>query len=399
MTRYRFAVLGGAWFVYFGFGWTTAALAPLIAPITRELDLSLAAMGSVLGAWQLAYIVASVPAGVAIDRLGVRFALIAAVLLIAASGALRSLAVGHLSLFLAVGLFGIGGPLVSIGGPKLVRTWFPESERAMALGVYMTGPWLGGIGAWSLTNSVFMPLAANDWRTTLMWYALGVLTTGIVWGLISAHREAHAMESKPRTRTGASQWQVLRTLVSSSAVRALLLLGIGIFWFDHALNNWLPEILRLEGMTPREAGLRAALAPAVGLVSALLLPRYATAKRRIPILLALFACAGAATLLLQTGGIWLMAGIVIYGIALGAMLPITMVMLIETRGVGAENAGAAGGLFFAAAEIGGVLGPVTVGVIAHVSGGFSFALIMLTGVTVILAALAGWLSRIQRNFQ
>jgi cyanate permease len=50
--------------------------------------------------------------------------------------------------------------------------------------------------------------------------------------------------------------------------------------------------------------------------------------------------------------------------------------------------GAAGGLFFTAAEVGGVLGPLTVGWLAQRSGGFQTSLWMLSGVCVALILLA-----------
>ena len=52
---YRWAMLGGASLVYFCFGLTVAAMAPLVNPVASELGLSHSAMGSVLGAWQLVY--------------------------------------------------------------------------------------------------------------------------------------------------------------------------------------------------------------------------------------------------------------------------------------------------------------------------------------------------------
>jgi nitrate/nitrite transporter NarK len=45
--------------------------------------------------------------------------------------------------------------------------------------------------------------------------------------------------------------------------------------------------------------------------------------------------------------------------------------------------GAAGGMYFTAGEIGGVLGPLTIGTLYDVTGGFSAAL-------YVLAALCAW---------
>jgi len=60
---------------------------------------------------------------------------------------------------------------------------------------------------------------------------------------------------------------------------------------------------------------------------------------------------------------------------------------METRGVDAEHMGAAGGLFFSAAEIGGVLGPLSIGIVADITGGFDGALWMMVVVSVALVLL------------
>ena len=105
----RWIVLFGVWGTYFCFGLTIAGLAPLIEPITRDLGISHTAMGGVLGVWQLVYIAAAVPCGTLLDRIGTRRALFLGALIIAASGFLRGIADSALMLYLAVGLFGVGG--------------------------------------------------------------------------------------------------------------------------------------------------------------------------------------------------------------------------------------------------------------------------------------------------
>ena len=121
-------------------------------------------MGGVLGIWQLIYIMVAVPCGAFLDRVGARRALFVGALIIAGSGMLRGVADGVLMLYLAVGLFGVGGPIVSAGAPKVIARWFKGSERGLAMGMYITGPNLGAIVSFALTNSVLMPALDNDWR-------------------------------------------------------------------------------------------------------------------------------------------------------------------------------------------------------------------------------------------
>ncbi len=382
---YRWAVLAGVWLVYFCFGLTSGALPPLVSAIRADLSLSASAMGSILGAWQLVYIGSAIPLGMALDRIGPRRALLAAALLIALSGALRATAEGHLSLFLAVAVFGTGGPLISIGAPKLVALWFEGRERGLAIGCYTTGPALGGIAALTLTNSVAMPMVDGDWRLVYLTYAGFVVAASAVWILISAHPAFRASEALIMSAKRPPQRQVFRALLGERAVRLILLMSIGLFFFSHGLGNWLPEMLRATGLSVQEASRWAALPVAVGIVSALTIPRLAIAPRRHGVMLALLCCGACASLLLQSTTLpWIAGGLVLQGIAQSSMMAVAMLILVEQPQVGAARAGTAGGLFFSAAEIGGVLGPLSLGVLFDLTGGFSLALALLTATMLAL---------------
>ena len=389
----RWVLLAGVWTLYFCFGLTAAAMAPLVGVVSADLGLSRTAMGSVLGAWPLVYIAAAMPAGAVLDRFGMGRALLAAALLIALSGALRAFASGHLSLFLAVGVFGLGGPLVSIGGPKLITRHFAADEHGLAIGIYVTGPALGGISALSLTNSLVMPALDHDWRRVLLVYAGITLAAAVLWFLIGRNEDRVAARATGERRE--SQPAVFARLLRLPVVRLTLLLGVGIFFFNHGLNNWLPEILRAGGMGAAQAGHWAAIPTAVGVLGALIVPRLATEPRRVPVMIVLFVCAGIATLLIPTAGWTLALGLSFQGIARGAMMSVALMVLMDTKQIGPQHMGAAGGLFFSAAEVGGVLGPLTVGWLADRTDGFGASLWMLSAVCAVLVALALALAKLR----
>ena len=120
-----------------------------------------------------------------------------------------------------------------------------------------------------------------------------------------------------------------------------------------------------------EAGYWAAVPTAISVLGALLIPRFATPERRLWVLALLIAGAGATTLLLHLApGPGLALGLVLQGLARGAMMTVALLLLVEVPGVGAKRAGTAGGLFFSAAEIGGVSGPVVIGLVHDATGGF-----------------------------
>ena len=382
-------MLGGVWLIYFGFGLLSLAMAPLVDPISRDLGLSYTTMGAILGAWPLVYIVAAAPCGAFVDRVGLKWSLFLAALIIAASGGLRVVAVDAVTMFVAVGLFGIGGPLVSIGAPKAIAQWFEGAERGFALGVYITGPFLGHILALVLTNSVLMPLLDGNWRQVLLIYSGFILATGIVWFLLGSHPINRVVERAGRRReTVRGQMAVFATLLRLPSIQVILAMSIGAFFLHHALANWLPEMLRTGGMAPDEAGMWSALPTAVGIVGALTIPRLATPPRRFGILIALSLCIGVgAVLLLATGVPALVVAMVLQGIGRGTLIAVLILVLMETRGVDPRNTGAAVGLFFSAAEIGGVLGPLAIGATWDLTGGFDAGLWLLGAVSAALVGL------------
>ena len=110
----------------------------------------------------------------------------------------------------------------------------------------------------------------------------------------------------------------------------------------------------------------------------------------MPIIFVLILCAIGASLLLHLApGPVLGFGLALQGIARYTMMTVAILLLMDAPGVPAERAGIAAGMFFTVAEIGGVLGPFSIGVVSDASGSFDAALFLMTGVVVVLLALLG----------
>jgi cyanate permease len=165
-------------------------------------------------------------------------------------------------------------------------------------------------------------------------------------------------------------------------------MSIGIFFFNHGLNNWLPEILRSKGLSATEAGYLASIPAAFAVIASLLIPRFAIANRRVWILFIVFSACGVSSLMLQSvDGTFLPIALLLQGIARGSMMTLAILILLDIPQVGSKRAGVAGGMFFSAAEIGGVMGPLSIGLMSDWSSGFSSTLYMLTAVSGLLLFL------------
>ncbi|MBH67239.1 MAG: MFS transporter [Rhodospirillaceae bacterium] len=385
---HRWIILGGVWLIYFSFGLTVAALGPLVGSITEDLQISYGEMGTVLGAWPFVYILAAMPCGFLIDRIGPRKALFLAAVLMATSGFLRSCADSHLTMAIAVAIFGLGGPMISIGAPKVIALLFQGKDRGLAMGIYITGPGLGAVIAIAITNSLLLPALYDNWRLVTGSYAVFTLIAGFIWTLLSLNPSGRFIESNASKGAEEAVVRTFRRLASIPSVQLVLIMSVGIFFINHGLNNWLPEIIREHGVSAAEAGYWAAIPTGISVLSALIIPRLASPERRIFILGFLIFSSSCATLLLHfEPGPTLIMGLLLQGIARGAMMTVALLLLVEIPNIGPKRAGTAGGLFFTAAEIGGVAGPITIGLFHDITGGFSTSLLLLTTISFLLLAV------------
>ena len=380
-------MLGALWTVYFSFGIAVFGMTPLVNVIQEDLGLSKGAMGAILGAWPLVFLVAALPSGALVDRLGLRRSLGIATVIISASALLRPVADNFIGMFGSVALFGLGGPLVSVGAPKLISVWFGPEERPLAMGITMTAPAIGGVLPLVTANSLLMPAFDQSWRATLFVYALVTVAIIAVWlaAATTGERVAPGVDRDADPDPGFSgAWGLLRY----RAVQLMLIVALGMFFFNHALNGWLPTVIEDRGFTSSAAGYLAGAVTALSIVGALLGPRLIPEGSRIAAMAAVFALFGIASILLNVDGrASTLVGLAVIGMSRGLAVPVALVVMMQLPGVAQRNMGAAGGLFFTVGEAGGVTGPVLFGILADV-GGFAAGLALLTGVAVATALLA-----------
>jgi cyanate permease len=75
------------------------------------------------------------------------------------------------------------------------------------------------------------------------------------------------------------------------------------------------------------------------------------------------------------------------------MMTVLILTLMELPGMDPRQTGTASGMFFSAAEVGGVLGPLGIGLLYDATGGFTASLYILSAVSVVMAVGTFWLRR------
>jgi len=336
-------------------------------------------MGIILGSWQLTYIVVAIIAGTIIDKWGVRKSLFIGTVIIGLSAALRYFPNGFGSFLPVVAIFGIGGPLISIGAPKTIASWFRGKGRGTAVGIYTTGPWIGGLFALAATNSFVMPITGYSWRLTFVYYGFLALIIALLWWFL-------ARDIKPTEATESeSIGKVFSRLIKIRNVRLILIMGLLSFAIMHGFTNWLPKIMESGGMSPTTAGFMASIPVIAGIPAVLIIPRLVPPHLRGR-LLALLSLVVAVTLLVSVNTLDfpLFVGLALFGIAGTSLFPIVILILMETPEVGERHMGLAGGIFFCVAEVGGFTGPLLMGTLADLTGTFLAGAVFLAGLSLII---------------
>ena len=367
--------------LYASFGLVATSLAPLASLVIIELGMTHAEMGLAMGAWQFIYIFSAVPSGIFLDQIGAKHSLAIAGLIVGLSALARVFADDATALILSVMLFGLGGPIVSAGASKVVISSFTGPSRGLAMGIYMTGPAIGSIISLTTTHSILLPLFDNSWRSILfLWSGIAFLSA-LSWLVLATAVDSPA--TKRQNGPKVSQTRIISGLASSSGVVIILMMSISVMMFNHGLNNWLPELLKSHGLSAVNAGYMAALPTAIGIFASLIIPRLATPRRRFQILIGLSVAAIGASLMLRlTSPSYLLLGLLLQGVANSSLVTVLILTLLELPEVLERYAGTASGLFFSASQLGGVLGPFTMGILYDIDVGFSNGLTMLTGVSL-----------------
>jgi len=368
------SIIFGLWLIYFCFGYSVSSIAPIVPYITHDLNISYKQMGLILGAWQFTYIFFALPAGFIIDRYGLKVSIFLAALIITLSLISRGLSNNFYHMWLAVALFGIGGPLISVGIPKVSSLWKDEKSRAISMGILFTGPMFGGIFSLFTMNSLIMPLFNNNWKLVYFLYSLAPFLAGLIWLFITKNKTV--LNKKESTILNISHSiSIFKLIITKKRFINILILGTGGMFLVHSITGWLPKIINSKGIDISLSSSLATIPIFVGILSALIITRYSNNLTRIKILTILFINAGLSLFFIQSSSlVIIIIGLLFLGLSTGTIIVIILNHMSESKNISYNNIGIAGGIFFSIIQIGGVLGPFFIGLIYDIYNNFNIAL-------------------------
>ncbi|HIF2173260.1 TPA: CynX/NimT family MFS transporter [Salmonella enterica] len=351
---------------------TFTGAAPLLETIRSDYGLSTAQTGLLTTLPLLAFaLVSPLAAGIA-RRFGMERSLFAAMLLICAGIALRSLPSAAL-LFAGTAIIGCGIALGNVLLPGLIKRDFSQHVARL------TGAYSLTMGAAALGSALVVPLALHGfgWRSALLMLMLFPLLAFLIW-LPQWRTTRSANLSSSRALHERGIWR------SPLAWQVTLFLGLNSLIY-YVIIGWLPTILISHGYSEAQAGslhglLQLATA-APGLAIPLILHRF-NDQRWIAALVSLLCAVGAA-------GLWFVPGqAIIWTLLFGFGSGATMILGLTFIGLRASSAHQAAALSGMAQSVGYLLaacGPPVMGKLHDASGSWYLP---LSGVTVLAIIMA-----------
>jgi ACS family D-galactonate transporter-like MFS transporter len=373
--------------------------APFMA---KDLGLDKVEMGLIFSAFAWTYAFALVPAGFIADRFGSRFTYGASLISWSAVTVCQGMAGGFASLFgLRLAIGAMEAPAFPANS-RAVTVWFPARERGMASSIYVCGQYLGT----ALFTGLLLWLATTyDWRH--VFYSTGVI--GIIFGIAWLYLYRDPMNCKKVSKEELAYIEDGGGLVKSSQERnkfkwaqiAELLkyrqvwaICLGKFASTSALYfflTWFPTYLIEERhLTMVKVGIFAVL-PFIGATVGVLLAGFIadwmirrgyslSFSRKLPlvvgsalgmsIMLVNFTDSNEVCIALLTVAFFAQ------GIASSSWAAVSEIAPKELIGL-------TGGITSLAANIGGIVTPIVIGQILHVTGNFAWAFWFIGGVACI----------------
>ncbi|MFD0970598.1 CynX/NimT family MFS transporter [Plantactinospora endophytica] len=353
-----------------------AAVPPLLPDLQVDLGLDRSAAGLLTALPVLCFGLLSPFAALLGRRVGIEWALLAAMLGIVLGSLTRTLP--HPGwLLVGTALVGAGITVGNVLVPSAVKQHFP-GRPGLATGLSTASMTTGA----TVAAAVSAPLAYAmgwGWRGSLL--AIGAFAGVAALGWLPQVRRRHTAPAVEPQRSGAG---ILRSPVTWQVA---VFMGTQSMLY-YAILTWLPSILRDQGVAPTRAGAALAVFNLLGIGTALVVPTLAV-RRPDQRGLALVVCAGWAVGVLGLLALPTMYLLwtVVAGLAQGAALSLTLTLLV----VRARTPASARQLSGAVQSIGYLLsatGPVLFGALRDATTGWDLPLAAMAVVTVLMAVSA-----------
>jgi FSR family fosmidomycin resistance protein-like MFS transporter len=355
MSLLRNRYLIAATFGHFSVDMYSGMLPLILLVLTERLGLSYSQVGFASMLFTLTSSLSQPYFGWLGDRRGSRWMAVLGVAAIATTvGMMRFVDQYALLLPLAV-IAGLGSAAFHPQGAKLAAQ-APREQRGSAASIFMLGG-NGGFAFGPVFGTAAFALAGAHMPEMLA--LLGLTQAGVIYWALAIRRQECAQNFNDHSTD----------IVKRAAMSVIITLGLVIFmrsWIHSTVTTYIPLVFKAQGATTAEAGsvLFSILLPLAigGLIGGTLSDRIG--RKRV--LIASTALAGPALwVLVQTSGAAAYLVGPVLGVAIGASLPVTLVMAqnLVPRGLGLMS-----GIVLGFTFIAGAIGVAVTGFVADYAG-------------------------------
>ena len=215
-------------------------LSAVLSEIGRDMGLDKERQGMAMSAFFWTYTIFQIPAGMLVDRFGVRVLYLGGFLLWSLASAATTLIGGSFALLIALRLLvGTGESVVTSSSLRYIRDHFEEKRRGLAVGIYMTGTKIG--------PALGIPLAAHlakdyGWQTMFLILGAGSLLWLVPFLTMVKKTDKSA---QPATTGGGAA----SSITLGQALRTPLMWGIILgtycyMYFVYYCMTWMPTYFR-----------------------------------------------------------------------------------------------------------------------------------------------------------
>uniref|UniRef100_UPI00313F0869 MFS transporter n=1 Tax=Bacillus sp. OTU530 TaxID=3043862 RepID=UPI00313F0869 len=377
-------------------------MAVAASAIQGDLDLNPAMMGLILSAFGWTYAFMQIPGGWFIDRFGPRLVYGISLIGFSLFTLFQGFANSFTSLFgLRLGLGFAESPAFPANN-RIVASWFPQKERALATGVYTAGEYVGLAIA---TPFLFWLLSSFGWHSIFIVTGVVGLLFALVWFKFYRDPKDSKYINKEemdyiREGGGLADSVNEKQKISWSQVTHLFkhrqFFGVYIGQFSNASTlyfflTWFPSYLVQEkGITIQKAGFLGSI-PYIAAGIGVLVGGYWSDKmikrgisvgiaRKTPIIIGLL---GACSIVLANYMSSPSLVITIMSIAFFAQGMSAISWSLVSDIAPKELVGLAGGVFNFIGNLGGILTPIVIGFIVSATNSFNGALVYVSIVAFI----------------
>jgi MFS family permease len=191
--------------------------------------------GKLNAAFFWSYAALQIPAGMLVDRYGVKFPYALSFLTWSLMSAGTSLATSLQQIWLLRFFLGVGESVATPASMRWIRFNFHEKERGLAIGLYFTGTKLGpAIGAWVAAWLI----QGYGWKAMFVWLGLGSLIWLIPW-LVWVKDDDRAIEQSAQPAGPKSSVSV-RSLMESPVIWGTIIGTFCYMYFVYFCMTWMP---------------------------------------------------------------------------------------------------------------------------------------------------------------